>query len=286
MNLYLTQSHINWPRPKTYLTLYDEDGSECTVLEDLILRCPHVQQKLLTAQSVLLTFERPLEEDTSLIFPTEDFVEDTIYELYSSGENFQDVNKKFLSEVNSIKKTVRGKLNLFLLGKSIDFDVFNVWRRKLRKSLKGIEIRIYMFNDDCIGIVELCDGLSVWNLKHDQHLRRSVFRKLKYMFVRSHATDCAGGSCKIVSAIGRVIYVEEDESYFKTFTHSRQTIEVRPSNEDRLLCKICLDRQFNVIYLPCKHLAVCEQCHSKLKDNKKCIICRKKVKKVLTNIFL
>lgn len=332
MNLYLSEDHVeNWSecwqksKPDTYLTLYDEDNSAYAFLEDIILRCPNVYRKLVqVTPTVLLTIERNKDQgkNSPLIFPTATgFLEDTIYELFSSGENFQDVNESFLSDVILIKRlALRGRqgkvqVNLFLLGKTIEFDAFKVWKNKLQKSLKGksslVEIRIYIFNNDCIRILPLCEGLSVLNLKQDPHLKYIVFQKLKYMFVRNHVTDCVG-PCKLVSAIGRIVYLQRDllndddddpavnGSCFKIFTHKRQ-IEVlshdhsilrrkKEELENRLLCKICLDRQLNVLCLPCKHLSACLRCHLEIKNriegNAPCPICREKVDKYVTNIYL
>lgn len=36
------------------------------------------------------------------------------------------------------------------------------------------------------------------------------------------------------------------------------------------LCKICLDRDYSVVFIPCAHLATCEECSKPLE---KCPIC-------------
>lgn len=44
------------------------------------------------------------------------------------------------------------------------------------------------------------------------------------------------------------------------------------NNSIETKCKICLDRKANIVFLPCKHVAVCSQCVFGI--NEKCPICR------------
>lgn len=324
MNLYLSPSHVEtWSecwrkcKPDTYLTLYDEgNDSGYFYLEDLILRCPRVYGKLVAnGPTVLLTCEREKTRGTSLIFPTATkFLEDTVYELARFGESLEEANDGFLSDaVEMTREALKRKgdkvdLNLFLLGQMTAFEAFDAWKTRLQRWLKGksslVEIRIYLLNEDRRKILPLCDGLSVLNLKRDPHLRYTVFTKLRYMFVRSHASDCTG-PCKLVSAIGRIVYLEADAasdsggaegSCFKLFTQKRQ-IEIpsydhtvyKQITEDlthRLACKICMRDEMNVLYLPCKHMLICMPCHSETVrratgGDLSCSACRSKVTSVL-----
>ncbi len=45
-------------------------------------------------------------------------------------------------------------------------------------------------------------------------------------------------------------------------------------NSNRNLCKICLEKEVNRLFLPCRHLAVCHECVISLKS---CHICRSKI---------
>jgi baculoviral IAP repeat-containing protein 2/3 len=45
--------------------------------------------------------------------------------------------------------------------------------------------------------------------------------------------------------------------------------------KDQRLCKICMDRELEITFIPCGHLVTCEQCAQPLK---KCPICRKLIK--------
>ena len=49
-------------------------------------------------------------------------------------------------------------------------------------------------------------------------------------------------------------------------------------------CKVCLDAVANVVTLPCKHMAMCEQCSELLRDDR-CPICRTQIVTQFT-IFL
>lgn len=312
MNLYLGKSCIeswseSWKKtkPKIFLTLYEEDNVEITPMEIRILKCPSVHRTLVQLkQSVLLTFELQKDglPDLPLLFPTlNSFVEDTIFHLIGSGDSFEDINREFLPAVNHIKKLVlrenrKSLVNLFCLGETIDFDIFKVWKQKLQRSLKNkshlIEIRIYIFNDRPTTILPLCEGLTIFNLSRDPHVRYTVYQKLKYMYVRSHGA-C---TCKLISAIGRIIYNDEDRSYLKPFTSKRklelidiptlkkkkrEAEEKTDELEHKLRCKICLDKEIKICYLPCKHLAVCERCHEiQLSDDDNfhnCPVCRQPV---------
>ena len=48
-------------------------------------------------------------------------------------------------------------------------------------------------------------------------------------------------------------------------------------------CKVCLDRKANIVFLPCKHVAVCSQCVFGI--NEKCIICRGIIKDKISLYF-
>ena len=45
-------------------------------------------------------------------------------------------------------------------------------------------------------------------------------------------------------------------------------------NEEQKLCKICMDQQISMVFLPCGHLICCDQCAQTLKV---CPMCRKQI---------
>jgi len=57
--------------------------------------------------------------------------------------------------------------------------------------------------------------------------------------------------------------------------------KIKPSNEresrddDLRMCKVCMDREMNVVFLPCGHFVACVDCASVM-DN--CPVCRTKIK--------
>ena len=66
----------------------------------------------------------------------------------------------------------------------------------------------------------------------------------------------------------------------KTFVPKIQIIEEKiPSDQ---LCKVCAQRQKNVVFLPCKHYCTCATCAERIEM--KCPICREKIAEI-QNIF-
>ncbi len=63
------------------------------------------------------------------------------------------------------------------------------------------------------------------------------------------------------------IFVKDYDNNSYDYTYWR-------SNEE---CCICLDNKANVLFLPCKHLIVCDECVSFLYSSKKCPICQDNV---------
>ncbi|XP_023243639.1 uncharacterized protein LOC111641668 [Centruroides sculpturatus] len=53
---------------------------------------------------------------------------------------------------------------------------------------------------------------------------------------------------------------------------------------DKQLCVVCQVKSKNVILLPCRHLCICEECHSNLQrgHSNKCPLCRKSIQKSIT----
>ena len=49
-------------------------------------------------------------------------------------------------------------------------------------------------------------------------------------------------------------------------------------NSTKNICKICLEKEVNRLFLPCRHLAACEQCAILLKS---CHICRSLITSVV-----
>lgn len=54
-----------------------------------------------------------------------------------------------------------------------------------------------------------------------------------------------------------------------------ELIEENRNNRRLIRCKVCLDKDVSIVFLPCGHIACCEDCAPKLKN---CPICRESVK--------
>lgn len=316
MNLHLSTSYVeSWSdywkkiKPKTFLTLYEEDVDKVAHLETLILKCPLVHRKLCQPKpTVLLAAEQQTDglPDLPLLFPvSRTFVEDTVFQLMGAANSFQCINGEFLPAVQNLvelwlrKEAGKFSLSVFCLGENVDLDLFDAWKLQLGSRLVNkssvMEIRIYIFNPSTISISPLCEGLTVFNLSQDPHLRSTVCQKLKYMFARGHGA-C---SCSLNSTIGRVIYRgddEDDRSYIEPLRVAQGKIEIVDAStlkrkkckaqslarhlKRRLRCKICLDLEVKVVYLPCGHLAVCGRCHAVQSEKGRdatCVMCRQKV---------
>lgn len=79
--------------------------------------------------------------------------------------------------------------------------------------------------------------------------------------------------CKLILSIWLPEH-KVDEEHLKwspTCKFLLKTCELDDFQEDKSLCKICLENNFNIVLLPCRHLATCEKCSSLLN---KCPICR------------
>ena len=57
--------------------------------------------------------------------------------------------------------------------------------------------------------------------------------------------------------------------------------EVRRLREARL-CKVCLDEEVSIAYIPCGHIVTCVQCAAALED---CPLCRKLIKGTVRIFF-
>ncbi|XP_044522189.1 baculoviral IAP repeat-containing protein 2-like [Gracilinanus agilis] len=72
------------------------------------------------------------------------------------------------------------------------------------------------------------------------------------------------------------LFVEKNMKYIPTEDVSGLPIEeqLRRLQEERT-CKVCMDKEVSVVFIPCGHLVVCKECASSLR---KCPICRSTIK--------
>uniref|UniRef100_A0A8C4S8Z9 RING-type E3 ubiquitin transferase n=1 Tax=Erpetoichthys calabaricus TaxID=27687 RepID=A0A8C4S8Z9_ERPCA len=71
---------------------------------------------------------------------------------------------------------------------------------------------------------------------------------------------------------------EENERINKTWLYNNPNLpmeeQLRRLQEERT-CKVCMDKEVNIVFIPCGHLVVCKECAPSLR---KCPICRSVVK--------
>ncbi|XP_042538921.1 baculoviral IAP repeat-containing protein 2 [Dipodomys spectabilis] len=77
---------------------------------------------------------------------------------------------------------------------------------------------------------------------------------------------------EIDSALYENLFVEKNMKYIPTEDVSGLSLEeqLRRLQEERT-CKVCMDREVSVVFIPCGHLVVCQECAPSLR---KCPICR------------
>lgn len=54
-------------------------------------------------------------------------------------------------------------------------------------------------------------------------------------------------------------------------------------NVEEMQCVVCLEREKNTLFLPCKHVNSCNVCATKLTN---CPICRELITRKISNIYL
>ena len=76
--------------------------------------------------------------------------------------------------------------------------------------------------------------------------------------------------------------VEPEKSEMKTESSSFERLRLLEQENRRLkearLCKICMDREVSVVFLPCGHLATCVQCAPSLTH---CPMCRHEIRAIV-----
>ncbi|XP_024899542.1 baculoviral IAP repeat-containing protein 2 isoform X2 [Pteropus alecto] len=77
---------------------------------------------------------------------------------------------------------------------------------------------------------------------------------------------------EIDSALYKNLFVEKNMKYIPTEDVSGLSLEeqLRRLQEERT-CKVCMDKEVSIVFIPCGHLVVCQECAPSLR---KCPICR------------
>uniref|UniRef100_A0A8D0HCL0 RING-type E3 ubiquitin transferase n=1 Tax=Sphenodon punctatus TaxID=8508 RepID=A0A8D0HCL0_SPHPU len=82
----------------------------------------------------------------------------------------------------------------------------------------------------------------------------------------------------LLQSRGRDFVSSAQDSYFNTLVSQVSLMDPPPSTEERLrrlqeerMCKVCMDRDVSIVFVPCGHLVVCAECAPNLR---RCPICR------------
>lgn len=96
-------------------------------------------------------------------------------------------------------------------------------------------------------------------------------------------------SCNYLNMNQKALEIEE-KKYEDTKKSQSQVTETKHEDEDsdkevdyETVCKICLKNKSSILFLPCKHVAVCGQCVFGIDE--KCPICRSKINEKIPFIY-
>jgi len=81
----------------------------------------------------------------------------------------------------------------------------------------------------------------------------------------------AGGWFKAFDEELKILPSDRFSSWGKNLKEAKRLLNV--AKKDNLLCKVCCDETAVVIFLPCKHMVVCQNCS----NVPNCIICRQQI---------
>jgi hypothetical protein len=59
----------------------------------------------------------------------------------------------------------------------------------------------------------------------------------------------------------------------RTQCYSYKIIKIEKTNDEQIICNVCLENKQNIKFESCGHTDTCSECYSKLKQNT-CPICR------------
>nr|AKZ42362.1 baculoviral IAP repeat-containing protein 2 [Castor fiber] len=94
------------------------------------------------------------------------------------------------------------------------------------------------------------------------------------ILVKGNAAASIFKSClkEIDSSLHENLFVEKNMKYIPTEDVSGLSLEeqLRRLQEERT-CKVCMDKEVSIVFIPCGHLVVCQECAPSLR---KCPICR------------
>lgn len=81
--------------------------------------------------------------------------------------------------------------------------------------------------------------------------------------------------CRIKLQRTRKIIEYQDELLKKLKNELDEKNQMMTRQSDSLICKICLDKHIEVLFMPCRHLISCHDCARRLQ--RRCPVCRNEI---------
>lgn len=95
-----------------------------------------------------------------------------------------------------------------------------------------------------------------------QNLNKDSYTKLTQKGLPTHGTPTA-------------VWVNQEKEKKSCPNEDKKEVSNEADDDDRDLCKICLENELNILVMPCKHLCLCIVCSDKVaKLGQKCPMCR------------
>lgn len=86
-------------------------------------------------------------------------------------------------------------------------------------------------------------------------------------------------------AILLMLFIGAKNASAENLTEGSESSDLALENlrlKDQRLCKVCLDAEVGVVFLPCGHLVACPACASALSD---CPVCRASIRGTVRTFF-
>lgn len=150
---------------------------------------------------------------------------------------------------------------------------FDKWPRGIKQKPDDLAEAGFFYSGKGDEIVCFSCGLGMCQLEPDDNLwvehKRLLIHSCYYLELNREILN--------INQIKYNEYMNSKDSKNVVLEHHNQLENEATSSSSSIetLCKICLDRKVNIVFLPCKHAAVCSQCVFGIDE--KCPICREKI---------
>lgn len=144
---------------------------------------------------------------------------------------------------------------------------FNKWPRGIKQRPEELAEAGFFYSGKGDEIVCFSCGLGICQLEPDDNLwvehQRLLIHACSYLDLNHELLK--------TNEIKYQEYLKTKDSQ-KVESEQCNHLEDEATRSIETKCKVCLDRKANIVFLPCKHVAVCSQCVFGI--NEKCPICR------------